>query len=357
MVTPGDTLRLLVTGAGAPGIWGTLYALRHNPDGRPVHVVGVDTQGNNAGALLVDRFYRVPEPENENYIEALIDIARREAVFAVLPQTTREIARLSTALARLEEAGIRVMVSDAASIAAANDKSAVMDVFARLNLPTAAWRRTHSEDELLAAVHELGYPAQPVVVKPSVSNGMRGVRILVADAWDVHRFLTEKPQGLEIALPELISILRRGVWPDLLVMEYLPGDEYTVDAFIGSDLSLAVPRQRETIRSGITFHSRTDLRDDLIEYTLSAGRELGLRYAFGFQFKLDDEGIPKVLECNPRIQGTMVASVFSGANVIWFGVRELLGDPVSALPRPLQASEFLRYWGGIAVNEAGIAEI
>ena len=341
---------MLVTGAGAPGIWGTLHALRHNPDGRPVRIIGVDTRADVAGALLVDRFYTVPEPENGRYIEALAEIARREKVFAVLPQTTREIASLSASLATLENDGIRVMVSDAPAIAAANDKSVVMKVFNRLGLPAAACRRAHSEGELVAAARELGYPDLPVVVKPPVSNGMRGVRIIVTHAWDVHRFLSEKPQGLEISLHELIAILRRGVWPDLLVMEHLPGAEYTVDAFIGSHFSVAVPRQRESIRSGITFHSRTEMREDLVEYTLRAGRELGLHYVFGFQFKLGRDGIPKVLECNPRIQGTMVASVFSGANVIWYAVRELLGDPVTGLSEPVHASEFLRYWGGIAGN-------
>lgn len=357
MVTDSSTLTLLVTGVGAPGLWGTIYALRHNPDGRPVRIIGVDTQGNNAGAFLVDSFSRVPEPENADYIEALVEISRREKAFAVLPQTTREIVKLSASLAKMEESGVRIMVSDAPAIAAANDKRVVMEVFRRLGLPTAAFRRTRNEGELVAAVRELGYPDLPVVVKPSVSNGMRGVRVIATEAWDVHRYLTEKPQGLEISLHELIAILRRGVWPELLVMEYLPGCEYTVDAFRGSQFSVAVPRLRESIRSGVTFHSRTDLREDMIDYTLSAGRELGLRYVFGFQFKLDRDGIPKVLECNPRIQGTMVASVFSGANVIWFGVRELLGDPVSDLTQPLHASEFLRYWGGIAVNGRGFAQI
>jgi carbamoyl-phosphate synthase large subunit len=357
MVTSGSALTLLVTGAGAPGTWGTLYALRRNPDGRAVRVIGVDTQGDNAGAFLVDKFYKVPEPETTDYVEALVEISRREKVFAILPQTTREIVTLSASLPQIEKHGIRVMVSEAPAIAAANDKSAVMEAFGRLGLPIAACRLARTEGELVTAARECGYPNLPVVVKPSVSNGMRGVRVIGAQAWDVHRFLTEKPQGLEISLYELIAILRRGVWPELLVMEYLPGDEYTVDAFRGSQFSLAVPRQRTSIRSGITFHSRTELRKDLMDYTLSAGRELGLRYVFGFQFKLDRNGVPKVLECNPRIQGTMVASVLSGANVIWFGVRELLGDPVSALNQPLHACEFLRYWGGVTVDGGAIAEI
>jgi carbamoyl-phosphate synthase large subunit len=355
--TNGKALTLLVTGAGAPGIRGTLYALRHNPDGRAVRIVGVDTQARVAGAMQADKFYTVPAPETTEYIPALIEICRRENVSAILPQTTRETAKLAASLPEVERAGVEVMVSESSAISAANDKGTVIEVFERLGLPAPACRRATTERELLAAAEELGYPETPVVVKPPVSNGMRGVRVLRPNAWDVQRFLTEKPHGLEITLEELVAILRRGPWPELLVMEYLPGCEYSVDAFIGAHFSVAVPRVRESIRSGITFHSRTELREDLMEYTLAAGLELGLRFAFGFQFKLACDGTPKVLECNPRIQGTMVASVFSGANVIWFGVRELFHDPVTNLPQPLRASEFMRYWGGIGVKAGDLFEI
>jgi len=37
-------IRILVTGVGAPGIRGTLYALRHNPDRTPVHFAGTDSK-------------------------------------------------------------------------------------------------------------------------------------------------------------------------------------------------------------------------------------------------------------------------------------------------------------------------
>jgi carbamoyl-phosphate synthase large subunit len=357
VVSSNDKLILLVTGAGAPGIRGSLYALRNNPDGRPVRIIAVDTQAKVVGAWLADKFYTVPPPESPEYIESLLEICRRENVAAVLPQTTREIAKLAVSRTELEQAGVPVMVSDPSAIAAANDKGAVVESFRRLGLPAPLCRRATTEAELDTAVHELGYPGTPVVVKPPVSNGMRGVRILREEAWDVRRFLTDKPHGLEISLHELIAILERGLWPELLVMEYLPGCEYSVDAFVGSQFSVAVPRVRESIRSGITFHSRTELRADMAEYTLAAARELGLRYTFGFQFKLAYDGTPKVLECNPRIQGTMVASVFSGANVIWFGVRELLHDPVAGLERPLHASEFLRYWGGVGVDGEDCFEI
>lgn len=351
-------LRLLVTGAGAPGIKGTLHALRRNPDGRAVHVVGVDLDAHAVGRYLADGFHAVPPPESPDYLGALCDVCRRERIDLVLPQTTREIAVLSRHLSDLEAGGVRVMVSDAAAVEAANDKGAVLRVFERLGLPAPAYRVANSESGLVEAAAALGYPEVPVVVKPPVSNGMRGLRILREAAWDARRFLDEKPSGVEIALDDLTKILRRGDdWPALLVTEHLPGPEYSVDAFRGERLAAALPRRRDRIRSGISF-TTTLLpgRADLAGPTLRAAEALGLRYAFGFQFKEDAGGVPKVLECNPRIQGTMAASLFGGFNPVWLGVREALGDPPTERP-DLRPATFRRFWGGLGIAADDVTEL
>lgn len=100
-----------------------------------------------------------------------------------------------------------------------------------------------------------------------------------------------------------------------------------------------------------------DLRKDLCDYALCAGRKLGLRYAVGFQFKLDEHYSPKVLECNPRVQGTMVASLFSGVNVIWMGVKELMGEPPAVATMASGNALFYRFWGGVGVQGSEVYEI
>lgn len=351
-------LRLLVTGAGAPGIKGTLHALRENPDGRAVHVVGVDLDEHAVGRYLADGFYSIPPPESPDYLDALRDVCERERIGLVLPQTTREIAVLSRHRDDLDAGGVRVMVSGAAAIEAANDKGAVLRVFERLGLPVPAYRVATTEAELIEAAGALGYPERPVVVKPPVSNGMRGLRILREAAWDAKRFLAEKPSGVEIALHDLVNVLRRGdEWPALLVTEFLPGPEYSVDAFRGERLAVALPRRRDRIRSGISFTTTLlPERTDLAEQTLRAAEALGLRFAFGFQFKDAAAGVPKVLECNPRIQGTMAASLFGGFNPIWLGVREALGDPPTERPA-LRPATFRRFWGGLGIADDDVTEL
>ncbi|HYF80507.1 MAG TPA: ATP-grasp domain-containing protein [Symbiobacteriaceae bacterium] len=374
-------LTVLLTGAGAPGTRGALYALRHNPDGVQIRAVGTDIRADGVGRLWMDAFHQVPPPEDAGYLAALLEICRREAVELVIPQTTRELFAFARHKAVFEAEGVRVMVADLPAIEVANNKAALLQVVEQMGLPCPTYHLTRSKTELADAAAALGYPGKPVVVKPPVSNGMRGFRVLREGAWDLARFLAEKPNGVEISLDELLAVLGRGAaWPELLVTEYLPGAEYSVDAFLGADLSVAVPRLRRVIRSGISFENELEYRDDLIQATLALGRQVGLKYAFGFQFKLDQNGVPKILECNPRLQGTMVASLFGGVNVIWLGVREALGEgpsgattgpgpgPTAADPTgaaaapapggaPFRPATFLRFWGGIGLSGDQIDEI
>ncbi|MGI8961576.1 MAG: ATP-grasp domain-containing protein [Bryobacteraceae bacterium] len=352
------SVNILVTGAGAPGIRGTLCALRRNPDGVKVRAIGVDTKQDVVGRFLVDHFYKVPPPEAPDYVPRLFEICEQEKIDLVLPQTTREIAVLSQQKESFHKHGIAVMVASGSAVAAANDKGQILDSFADLGLPHPRFYRASTEQAVAEYARLLGYPKKPVVVKPPVSNGMRGLRILMEDAWDVERFLNEKPSGTEIALSELLLILRRGNgWPDLLVTEYLPGPEYSVDAFIGTQASVAIPRLRRAIRSGISFENEIEYRDDLAEYTLKAGKHLGLTGAFGFQFKLDPDGTPKVLECNPRVQGTMIASLFSGVNIIWLAAKEALGETPAEIPKLRRSAQFYRFWGGLGVYDGHSDEI
>src|SRR5208282_4462454 len=175
MVTRAQAITVLVTGAGAPGLPGTLYALHKNPDGLAVRIIGVDTECDVAGRFLADKFYLVPAPEDQSYVESMLEICRAESVAVVLPQTTREIAQLSHSREFFENEGIRVMVSTAPAIEAANNKWTLIKLSASLGVPCPAAHLTGSEEELMSAVCALGYPESPVVVKPPVSNGMRGV--------------------------------------------------------------------------------------------------------------------------------------------------------------------------------------
>lgn len=353
----GSVITAIITGGGAPGIVGTIYALRNNPDGVSFEITTTDINDDVVGKYLADRFYKVPPPESEEYIPILQKIARREEVKVIIPQTTREIIVLSKNMEEFANLGVTITVSFPESIRIANDKFLLLEKAKEIGVPYPSYYLTNSEASLIEAVKLLGYPEKKIVIKPKISSGMRGLRILSEEPWNVRRFLSEKPEGVEISLNILLDILHRGNWPELLVTEYLPGSEYTTDVFRGKYGIVVIPRLREKIRSGITFDAKVDLRVDLIEYSMKLAEALNLMYCFGFQFKLSKENIPKLLESNPRVQGTMVTSVFAGFNLIYYSVMEALGKSVKIDNFNLKNGlKFKRYWGGVATNKDGFIE-
>ncbi len=351
-------MRVLLTGVGAPGTRGTIFALRHNSDRVRVHITGVDIKEDVVGRFWIENFHRVPSPEDENYVRAINRICNYDSIDVVLPQTTRETAKLSKSY---KDVKAKVVVSDASAIEKANNKYALLKLCEEIGIPFPNSKLVSTAEELRRMAKELGYPESPVVVKPPVSFGSRGFRVLrKGSSWDTERFLTQKPNVTELSLEELLAILARNDktdFPELMISEFLPGDEYSVDVFSGEKISVAIPRLRKEIVNGISFRTALEYRKDIVENSLKLARAAGLRFAFGFQFKLDSEGVAKILECNPRVQGTMAASLFSGVNVIWMAVREALGFPVERLPKPLKKAEFYRYWGGVGFTGKKAVEI
>ena len=189
-----------------------------------IKITGVDMKEDVIGKYWVNKFYTVPAPDSDCYIDRINSICKKESIDVIIPQTTRETAALSKNISNVKS---KITVSDASAIEKANNKYELMKLCRVLSVPYPEFSIAKSVDELKQRAQELGYPDKPVVVKPQVSFGSRGFRVLrEGTSWDVKRYLSEKPNSTEITLEELTKILERGEnFPELLVTEFLPGSE------------------------------------------------------------------------------------------------------------------------------------
>ena len=319
-----EDITLLITGAGAPGIAGTLYSLQQQT-GLKLRTIGVDIDPNPVGKLLLDKVYAVSKP-SEEFIAEIMEICKRENINIVLPQVTRELSWFAKNKEKFEKNGIKVMVSDADSLESVNDKYKLLELCRKKGIQcTGKYFLTKTIKELEEASKELGYPKRPFVIKLPVSNGMRGLRIIDGGLNRFESYINDKPDGTRISLTDFESILANHKMPELLAMEYYPGPEYSVDLLADKGkMIVCVPRERLKIRSGITFMSKTENNPQMIEHSKKIVEAINLDYILGFQYKLDAAGKPMILECNPRVQGTMVASTLAKTNIILGGVKQAL---------------------------------
>ena len=343
-----DNINVLITGCGAPGIKGTLYSLENNFDGRKIRTIGTDIKDEVVGKYLCHKFYKISKPSSPKYLADLLFICKEEEVHVVLPQNTAELSVLAEHKADFEAMGTTIAISDKPAIEIANNKYELMKKAHELGVPVPAFHLANNSDDLQGFAEQLGWPNRPVIVKPPISNGMRGLRIIDESINLKDSFYSEKPSGVFLKMKNLQEILG-AEFPDLLVMEYLTKEEYTVDA-LNADTLTIIPRTRDLIKSGITFNGTVEKNEKIIEYSEMLSRRIGLKYAYGFQFKLDASNVPKLLESNPRIQGTMVLATFAGANIIYGAVKHALGEEVQKFDIQW-GTRILRYWGGLSVKE------
>lgn len=128
-----------------------------------------------------------------------------------------------------------------------------------------------------------------------------------------------------------------------LVCEYLPGKEFSIDAFTDrhGELRFCQARERLETKNGIATKTRLvepiwgdkdyyGHRSDFhFQYTASAISErLGMRGAWFFQMKQDKDGELTLLEVAPRIAGSSGIHRANGVNLVELTLWDALGEDV-----------------------------
>lgn len=152
----------------------------------------------------------------------------------------------------------------------------------------------------------------PVFVKPDRGQGTQRARIV------------GNPKYLS-ALVELES--------DLVICEYLPGEEFTVDCFSDrqSGLLFCEGRTRRRVRTGISMNSSPASSDLFRRYAAEISSQLELHGAWFFQLKRDRQGTLKLLEVGPRIAGTMALHRVLGINFPLLSIYEQERIPIEIM--------------------------
>lgn len=351
-------MRILLTGVGCPGAIGTIYSLRNNPSRVKIliYIVGVDIDHDAVGKFFCDIFYPVPPPESADYIPALKKLIEVQKIDIIIPQTTREIVILSQ---RKKELACAVMVNTFEMLNLYNSKNHLLNLCEKHDLLHGGYHLATNRDTFTHFVRKLGYPHAPVVIKPAVGNGGRGVHIVDATEIDFDAFIRGKLARPRVTLEEAVRVLGSGDdWPEMLVMEYLPGQEYTVDVLNTPDMRLIISRKRNKIRSGISFITEIVNNQRINRQIDTLLDNYPLYGAIGFQFKENESGAPCILESNPRIQGTMIAAHMAGSNIVWAAVEYFLcGKVLTPVPAPTLNTKFFRYWGGVCKQDDDVITI
>ncbi|QNG60103.1 ATP-grasp domain-containing protein [Bacillus sp. PAMC26568] len=296
--------------------------IRTNEDGIQFEVYGTHPDPDHV--MLANCDYAEIEPKletDDDYIQYCLNFCEKHSIDLFVPRY--KALPIAKALKKFEEIGTKVLVNrDANLLETIENKDEFYDTCKEKGIfEIPSFYTARSAEEFKETYEKLMNEGLQVCYKPVVGEGGYGFRIIdneldplkevMAPSYRIpfHRVYA----GLEAA----------GEFPELMVMEFLEGEEYSIDclAFDG-ELLAAVPRKKGGGRIRILEDNQ-----ELIRLAEQFTKEFKLDYIFNIQVKFN-QGLPKLLEINPRMSGGLYFSCLSGVNFPYLAVKLLLGAKV-----------------------------
>ncbi|MGE5701673.1 MAG: ATP-grasp domain-containing protein [Clostridia bacterium] len=292
--------------------------IRTNPDGIPFEIYVTHPKRHSVMLQIADYAELEPTLEVPDYIDYCLAFCKKHQIDVFLPNY--RLVELSQHIKEFEQLGTQVMIGqEHGLLAQISDKGKLFQLFQHVpEVPLPDYAIVNTAEDFQAAYERLKQKGEKVCFKPACGEGGAGFYIL-EEKLDPYDKLF-RSSHVHITLDEALRALStRAQFDDMMVMEYLDGYEYSIDCLAyGGKLLAAVPRKKVEGRI-------RELEDnpELLQIAEAVHQRLQLSYLFNVQIKYK-QGVPKLLEINPRASGGLFASCRSGVNFPYLALKLLL---------------------------------
>lgn len=312
-------------------VYAAINLIKQQDINQEFHLIASHTQAH-ARALLVAHEAHI-EPSGltgQAYVEWCLAFCQQHRVEVfVVGKEAQTIAAYEQAFLAI---GTRLfLVADADTLILMENKS---QFAAQLPteiaiLPETITVTTASEFQLAYQQLRRGY--RRVAVKPAISVFGLGFREIDEDRSCLQHIL--KGDEYIISLEELQSAMaKQPTFGNLLVMEFLDGDEWSVDCLADKGQLWAAVQRRKAMKEKGVPSQYIDNNPDIAAMCQRLTQHLTLSGQFNIQFRAGQNGI-RLLEINARPSGGMAMACLSGVNLPYMALKGFI-DGYNTLPTP-----------------------
>jgi carbamoylphosphate synthase large subunit len=275
--------------------------------------------------MTADEYFVEPsssaDPEFD-YAEWALNTATAKRVGGMVAMRNRK--KLIAARARFAARGVRLAAGamDSDTIDLCDHKDRFTVAMKAVGIPVTETIAVNSLDELSSAIADIAATGTEVCVKPAVGVYGRGFWHFVPGLNPFSLFSTIDANQVD---PEVyMEAYGKAKNPStLIVMQYLPGIESSVDCVCDNGLLLAhAVRQKASDRQTVFTGGRE------VDVARAVVAELKLDGLVNVQTKADAAGNPVLLEVNTRPSGGVGYSAAAGVNLPLACARMLIGERI-----------------------------
>jgi len=233
------------------------------------------------------------------FLKWLIKIIKRDK-FEVLLTPEEETELLVAKNRKIINQFVKTPITDYQKIAFVRDKFRLLSHAHKIGISYPTTQSVASLRDIKNLIH----PKYPLVLKPVIGTGGRGIRY-------AHNL-----KQLGVFLEEALK--RHG---KILVQDYIPGNEYYgVSVIFNENNEMRSAFVHKKIRQypitgGVSTYAVSAHNPELIALSEKIMKSIGWYGVANIEFKIDSrDGKPKLMEINPRLWGSMHLAIKSGIN-------------------------------------------
>lgn len=264
---------------------------------------GTEMTELSSALQLCDKKFIVNSVGHTKYIKQLLDIVKENNVKLIVPTVDLDLKTLAENKDQFSAAGCVVLVSDSDVVDICQDKRKTFKFLAENGLDTP---QTCTPGQALSK--RIQYPC---FLKPWDGYASRGTAIAKNRS-------------------ELLFYSKRV--PNCIVQEFIKGQEFTCDVFVGFDgeVRCVVPRKRIETRAGEVSKSETSKNLMLMRQTAELVKRLGAGPGvITVQMILTKDKKLKFIEINPRFGGGAPLSIKAGADFPKWILQQMAGKKLT----------------------------
>lgn len=336
-------LNVLVTAVGSTVGQGIVKAIKRSP--LDCRIVTADASPYAAGLYRGDAGYLVPLAKRPEFIDAVIDICRKEDINAVCVGTDYELLPFATNRERIErETGATVIVSDPDTIRVADDKWLTHQMLQSHGFPSIP---STLLDGVEALVEAEGFP---LIVKPRIGDSSKDTFVV-----------TDRP-SLDASLKKIRQQPTANEYlneqSDFIVQKHIGsvGDEFTSTTMVFEGKVYGVLSMRREMRFGGHTTKAIIQREEQVDGLISRIAEALAPFGpCNLQSRVVN-GIPHVFEINCRFSGTTATCALVGFNHVEACLRRIvLHEEIPQLS--FKSGVMVRYFNEVLIPFADIETV
>lgn len=301
--------------------------IRNNPDRNDFNIFATHPKRHSLMLQVADYAELEPILQLDEYPAYCLDFCKRHKIDIFIPHYgLNEIVKHRT---QFEEIGTKVMLAgDENLLSLVDDKGMLFETLKNVSgLHIPDYYVVQTLNEFMEAYTSLADKGHRVCIKPVSGEGGAGFRIVTEDRKSISSLYRSVDSSIH--LDEIIRLLgSEPRFQRLMVMEYMQGNEYSVDC-LGTPNGIAAAIPRKKVEGRIRA---LECNDELISMAHSIHKELPLQYNFNIQF-IYQGSTPKLLEINPRTSGGLYTTCLSGINFPYLAVKLILDQEIE-IPVP-----------------------